>query len=66
MRYYSKEYSRLKYEISVWDTANKTSLNVPKMIKNKSLTIITSSDIYTPVSELHRTFEFLNIDNIYE
>ena len=25
-----------------------------------------SSDIYTPVTELHRTFEFLNIDNIYE
>ena len=65
MIYYSLVYSRLQYEMFVWGTANKISLNALKINQNKILMIMLSSDIYTAAYGLHHAHDFLNLDNIY-
>ena len=56
--------SRLQYGILVWGTANTSNLNALKKDLNKILKIMLSSDIYTPVSKLYCTLDFLKLDDI--
>ena len=52
--------------IIVYENTKLYALNALKIIQDKILRIMLSSDIYTPVSELYRAVDFLNLDNISE
>ena len=65
MLYYSLVYSKIPY-IIIWGTANKIFLECNLVKPNNILRIILSCAIYTPVSDLQRSFKFLKLEYIYE
>ena len=65
MPYYTLVYSKIKYGIIVWATANKTFLEVVKIKLNNILRIILSCSKFTPMSALYKTLNFLQLEDIY-
>ena len=62
MLYYSLVYSRIRYGIIVWGTADKTRIECLRV----RLNIILSCGIETPTTKLYSILQFLKIDEIYE
>ena len=65
MLYYSLIYSRIQYDIVTWVTANKTHIKEPNVKLNNIVRTITYSSKYCPVTSLHKTLNFLKLDDIY-
>ena len=64
--YYSLVYSKINYGILTWGTASKTLLHNLEVKINRILRIISFSSIYTPVETLYKTFNFLQLLEIYK
>ena len=64
MLYYSLVYSRIKYEITAWATANKTSQEIIRVRLNKILRIILFRNLYTPTSQMYKELQVLKVEDI--
>ena len=58
MQYYTLVYNKIQYGIIVWETPNKTSLEVVKVKLNKILGIILSCSKFSPISTVYKTLNF--------
>ena len=65
MLYCSLVYSKIQYGIIVCVRANKTLREHIHVKVNTILRIISSCNIYTPVSHLYRFLTFLKLEDIY-
>ena len=63
--YYSLIYSHLSYGICVWGDADNTYLDKIRIIQNKAVRIISSTDFYSHVEPMYKKLNILNLDEIY-
>lgn len=64
--YFSLIYSKLQYLISIWGSANLTTLKPLKKLQNKVIKCIHKLPFLEPTENLYKTKGFLDITNLYK
>ena len=62
--YYAYIYSKIKYGIEVYGTANATQIKKVQVKQNRALKVLFNKDFLTPTDSLHKELEVLKVKDI--
>ena len=63
--YHSLINSKLQYGIIIWGVTFKTYLSEVNVRINRIIRVLTSSDLYTPMSNLYKKLNLLKLEDLY-
>ena len=59
-------YSRIKYEIKIYENCSFNSIDKMQVVQNKLLKLVSGKDKMTPTDECYKCMNILKVENTYE